>query len=147
MGATLCFGIGYLIGNNADGGENTYSRYRESAKLTAKRACLGINPANVFECVSTKYENAQETQRGIQELTAQKQSALAGIAGAILSLFALLTTVLGLIWIKGTLDATRLAAIAAQNSVSETKRIGEAQVRAYIIVKKSEFFSRMVNLA
>lgn len=128
----LAWALGSLQGHQSERRQHRPSAYLGSAKLVASRTCNEATPRAMFDCVAGKYETADERQREEQALTAQQQAAWSAMLSTLLSLFGVIATISGLIWVKGTLDATRDSAEAARGAVEETRRIGEAQVRAYI---------------
>lgn len=134
----LIFFLGALSGEQQNRADTAY-RYQESAKESAQRACVGADPSRVFECVIEKVETAQAAAQSEQDLAAQQQAAWAGMLSSVWSLGALAATILGLYWIKGTLDASRA-------SISETRRIGEAQTRAYLSVVRADFVFNSIDL-
>ena len=134
----LIFALGSLRGEQQNRADTAY-RYQNSAKESAQRACVGTDPSRVFECVAEKVETAQAAAQSEQDLAAQQQAAWAGMLSSVWSLGALAATILGLYWIKGTLEASRA-------SVSETRRIGEAQTRAYLSVVRADFAFNSVDV-
>ena len=91
-------------------------------------------------------ETADGTQREQRDLIAQESAALWGFWIAVIAFLQLAATVIGLVFIKRTLDATRAAVKeagdateAAREAVKETSRVGEAQTRAYLSVVRADF--------
>lgn len=69
-----------------------------------------------------------------RDLLMQANMAMAAWATSFVTAVAAVVSGLGLYLIYGTLKAAQRSAVAAEETVSETRRVGEAQVRAYLIV-------------
>lgn len=124
-------GVGFLSGKETEQGRYASYAYHENAKESAVRECTGTEPARMFECVAEKYETSDQAKRADQDLTAQQYAAWAGVFGSIWSFLALIATALGLIWIKGTLDATRKAVDEASKATQATQKSADAAVAQY----------------
>lgn len=122
--------LGHLSGQQQERANTAY-RYEQSARESATRECVGTEPDRVFECVVEKIETAKQAEHNSKDLTAQQQAAWAGMLNSSLAPFALAATILGLIWIKGTLDATRAA-------VEETGKATRAMERQNELVAKAQ---------
>lgn len=86
-------------------------------------------------------ETANTTEHDQRDLVAQEAAALWGFWIALFAGLQMAATIVGLAFIKRTLDATwgavekaGEAVQATKESAAETRRIGEAQVRAYLNV-------------
>lgn len=123
--------IWQISGIYAERRENAKHRanlYAQSANSRIAQACTGISGPTLAECVLNQVEASREDERAEYELKAQQDSADAAFWMVVLSFAALVATLVALWFVKGTLDATR-------ETVKETQRIGEAQVRAYLSIK------------
>lgn len=108
--------------------------YAESADASIQRACRSAEPAALVECVGKQIAATREDQRAEYDLSAQDRMAEWAFWMMAAAVFTTALTAVALWFIKGTLDATRQAVHEAQSAVTETSRIGEAQVRAYLSV-------------
>jgi hypothetical protein len=115
---------------------------REQSQFRSQRAWM---PCLVERAIANA-ETSDGTQHEQRDLMAQESSALWGFWIAVIALFQLVATAIGLVLIKRTLDATREAVQeagdateAARQAVSETSRVGEAQTRAYLSVVQASF--------
>lgn len=102
----LAWGIGYLQARETEHRRQAPAAYARVAKQEAQRACRGPEPVAVFECVLDKVEMSKEGAQSEQELTAQQRSASAGMIAAVTAAFTLLVSIVGVFYVKGTLDAT-----------------------------------------
>jgi len=95
--------------------------------------CVSLaNSADIAECISQVVGATREHQRGERDLAAQRD--MAKWAGWLLiaSGAGVWITLAGVIYVALTLQATRAAVAAANRTADEAKRIGEAQIRAYL---------------
>ena len=102
----LASGLGWLDGREAERRYQTPHRHAESAKASAERACAGLEPGAAFECVYEKVEASENTAQTEQDLSAQQRAASSALASAIVALFGLIATIVGVWFVKRTLDAT-----------------------------------------
>lgn len=122
------------------------ARYRaqdraERASESIERNCGSAEPGAVVECVAKEIEAAREDQRAEYDLSAQNRMAEWAFWMMVVTAITAGLTAVALWFIRGTLDATREAVEEARNgtsaarrAVTETTRIGEAQVRSYLSV-------------
>jgi hypothetical protein len=103
----LIYSVGLLNGKQAERRNSNPHSHSETAKQKAESACVGTNPAAVFECVIGYVEASEDTAYTEQDLTAQQRAAWGALVAAFAGLLSVAASVLGLYWIKGTLDATR----------------------------------------
>jgi hypothetical protein len=138
----LIYTVGLLNGEQTERRQNYPHAHAETAKQKAKRACIGADPNAVFECVIDYVEASEETANTEQDLTAQQRAAWGALIAAFAGLASVVASILGLYWIKGTLDATRDAANQAtiattamlqQNEIA--REVGQGQVRAYVHIE------------
>lgn len=118
----LSWGVGWLQGNETAERRDRPRAYADAAKLDAERTCIGTEPRAVFDCVSEKTERAYQTAHDEQDLTAQQRAASSALASAVLSLFSLLLSAVGVWYVKRTLYATLEA-------VKDTSEATRAMVR------------------
>ena len=117
----LAVGLGWLDGREAERRYQSPHRHAESAKANAKRACEGTEPEAVFECVYEKVEASENTAQTEQDLSAQQRAATSALASAIVALFTLVATIVGVWFVKRTLDAT-LEAVQDTSEATEAMR-------------------------
>lgn len=93
--------------------------------------------AKALEAQNADENSREEKNRLQQNLDAQKK--MANWAGKMfwVGISESAITLLGIILVGFTLRATKRAALAAEDAVIETRRIGEAQVRAYVDIDKA----------
>lgn len=95
--------------------------------------------ARALEAANTKQESADERQRAEQDLRDQDSMANWAFWMFLVGLGEILLTAVGVFLVWRTLIHTRDAAVAARDAVTETRRIGEAQVRAYLSCASARF--------
>lgn len=106
----LLYAVGLLNGEQSERRQNYPHAHSETAKQKAESACAGTDPNAVFECVVGYVEASEETAYTEQDLTAQQRAAWGTLIAAFAGIISVFVSLLGLYWIKGTLDATRVAA-------------------------------------
>ena len=131
MAAGLAWGIGWSQAREEYRREQIPSAYAAAAKNEARRACLGSDPAAVFECVSEKAETAYQTAHDRQDLSAQQRAASGALIAAVVGLLALIVTAIGVYFVKRTLDATLEA-------VADTGRATNAMLAANEIALRAQ---------
>ena len=102
----LLYSVGLLNGEQSERRSNYPHAHSESAKQKAERACIGSDPTAVFECVVSYVEASENTAYTEQDLSAQQRAAWGALVAAFAGLLSVGVSLLGLYWIKGTLDAT-----------------------------------------
>lgn len=127
----LAWGVGWLQAREEYNRQQTPKAYAEAAKKDAERACIGIDPRAVFECVSEKAETAYQTAHDEQDLSAQQRAASSALITAVLSFLALVLSGFGVWFVKKTLDATLAA-------VEDTGRATEAMERQNELVVQAQ---------
>jgi hypothetical protein len=93
--------------------------------------------ARALEAANAHPNAATEEQQARDNLKAQQDIALWAEIMLFIAGGEILVTLIGVGLVGLTLSATRRAANAAEQSVSETRRIGEAQTRAYVTIKQA----------
>lgn len=119
----LLYTLGLLNGRESERRHQTPASYSQAAQVDAQRVCAGKQDAALFECVYVKVEASQEQARGEQDLSAQQRAASAALVSAVVALLALVATVIGVWFVKRTLDATLKA---VEDSGKATEAMQEA---------------------
>jgi hypothetical protein len=100
-----------------------------------------------LECYQRADTASRDEQRAEKDLNAQREMAdwAEGMLWATLfvGFLTISITGLGVYWVRETLVETRKAVKAADDAVSVTREIGEAQVRAYLSVTGGSFSVRL----
>lgn len=104
--AVLTYVLGLANGRESERREQIPATYSQAAQADAQRACVGRHGIALFECVYERVESSQEQARAEQDLSAQQRAAASALASAIIALLALAVTIIGVWFIKRTLDAT-----------------------------------------
>lgn len=124
----LAWGIGWSQAREEYKRQQTPAAYAAAAKKDAQRACVGTDPTAVFECVNEKVETAYQTAHDEQDLSAQQRAASSALAAAMIGFLTLAISIVGVWFVKRTLDATLEAvedtgnatrAMLRQNEISE----------------------------
>lgn len=115
--------------------EHTAPRAADPSQKEARETCQGVTGLVDYEnCITEKQKAQRDEQRTQYDLQAQQQMALWAFALFISGVLGLGITGAGVYYVAQTLGATREAVGAANRTADEAKRIGEAQVRAYVTV-------------
>lgn len=144
LATLLAWGIGYLQARETERRYYTPRQYQESAKAQAHRACVGMKPAAMFECVDEHVEAAYQQANAEQDLSAQQRAAFSGLVAAVVSALALMATGIGIYYVRETLKAT-LKAVEDTSEATEAMReanviardSAERQLRAYIFLDEA----------
>jgi hypothetical protein len=132
----LIYVVGLLNGEQSERRQNNPHAYSETAKQKAERACFGAEPKAVFECVVGYVEASEDTAYTEQDLTAQQRAAWGALIAAFAGFASVIVSFVGLYWIKGTLDATRVAADQARiatNAMVDANKIARAANRPIMV--------------
>lgn len=114
--------------------EHYAAEYASESQERIEHCAALAASADIAECISQVVGATREHQRGERDLATQRD--MAKWAGWLLvaSGTGVWITLAGVIYVALTLKATREAVAAANRTADEAKRIGEAQVRAYMSV-------------
>ena len=118
----------------------TASLHIEYAQDRIRQTCINEDPATLLDCVTVEVMAAQDNGRAESDLDAQQAMALWAKLMTLASVLGLGVTTIGVYLVWGTLDQTRAATSAAQDAVSVTREIGQAQTRAYVSINHSAVF-------
>lgn len=110
---------------------------RHEAAEKAAQACKDRDVTALAACVANQLEAHASKQSTNQDLQAQQDMAFWAMWMFIASGGTILVTGVGVYLVWQTLEATREAVAAANRTADEAKRIGEAQVRAYLAFKSA----------
>lgn len=99
-------------------------RYASDAAEGIERACGKLPPSGARKCIGEIITAQRESERGESDLAAQWEAAEWSKWAGVAALAQLLATVIGLYYIKGTLDETRRSSTVWTN---DFKRWGEKQ--------------------
>ena len=132
----LIYAVGLLNGEQSERRQNNPHAYSQTAKQKAERACIGAEPKAVFECVVGYVEASEDKAYTEQDLTAQQRAAWGALVAAFAGLASVVVSFVGLYWIKGTLDATRVAADQARiatNAMVDANEIARSANRPIMV--------------
>ena len=115
------------------------AHYTQTANVAVERKCAYISETERLECVEEERQTAHETERNERDLEAQRIMALWTRTMGIAAVIGMGVGMFGLGLIFTTFRETRRAADAAYGAVAETRRLGEAQTRAYLSAVKADF--------
>jgi hypothetical protein len=132
----IAIGLGWLSGLESERRYQSPHHHAEYAEANAKRACAGVEPSAMFECIYKRVEASEETARTEQDLSAQQRAASAALAAAIVSFITLIVSGIGVWFVKRTLDATLEAvedtgkATLAMEEANRIARFAQMQQRS-----------------
>ena len=115
MAVTL-FALGRAFGVDAGRDELNARQHYEVEKKSALAACDGADNASLRQCVVDALEAAQGKSESRQGLYAQQDMSKWAFWTMIASSLTMSITLLGLVWIRGTLLATRDAVVQGQRA-------------------------------
>lgn len=137
--ACLCLGMfflwavfetGHSIGRSkGEQGVFADALERQAEQDVAQR-CVGLDPEAIASCIETELEASRGYQLAERDLVAQIEAAEWAQWSAVIAGLMAAITVVGVVYIHQTLIATR-------EMSADTRRIGEAQVRAYVAITKA----------
>lgn len=96
--------LAYSQGREAEVRNQQPAAYAEGAKEAAQRACVGVDPATVFECVYEKVDASQEQAHAEQDLDAQQGMKFWAAAMGLFTFGTLVVTGLGVWYVARTLE-------------------------------------------
>lgn len=116
--------------------------YAQRAEDRIRIYCGGLEGSIRAECIAKTIDAVEEQRRAEEDLRAQNNMARSTLWMMWASIFAVILTFVGVVYVRRTLDQTVAANSAAQAAVSVTREIGKAQVRAYLSISDA----RVVNV-
>ncbi len=135
---TVCFLIFALIGwyegfkrGQESQQDLSAEAYTEQAEIKIQKTCLVLSGAAQAECIGEAVSSTREHQRAEEDLDAQQQMAEWARWMLISTIVMAFVTALGVVFVWQTLKATQIMA-------SDTREIGEAQVRSYVYANVAE---------
>jgi hypothetical protein len=136
LSVSILLNVEWAEGANQLKAREHAAQYASHARNRAERECAKVLPTKKQDCTQDIYDRAREHQRREYEVEAQRDSALwdeamgkATIYGGILGFLTVAVLVYGFIL---QAQANKITKEAAENTLAETRRIGEAQVRCYL---------------
>lgn len=127
----IAYGLGTLRGQeNVRRGLEPH-RHAMAAADRIQTYCASRKSADFLDCITERIEKSEEVSRTEQDLTAQQQAAWGSMISAGSALSTVLITIIGLTWIKATLNATQETARAA----IDANRISNEQNRGWLSVE------------
>jgi len=135
---TVCFLIFALIGwyEGFKRGQESHQglsaeAYTEQAEATIQKTCLALPDTAQADCIGDAISNTRDQQRAEEDLDAQQEMAEWARWMLISTVVMAFITALGVVFVWQTLKATQVMA-------TDTREIGEAQVRSYIYANVAE---------
>ncbi|MER9304161.1 hypothetical protein NKJ06_31565 [Mesorhizobium sp. M0293] len=116
--------------------------YDETRRQFEQR-CAGLEGKEIFDCLKEQIETAREPSRSEEDVGAQKEMARWALAllvvSGVLGVLTLIVTIVGVIFVRNTLEATRLgtsAAVDAAEAAIENNRIIQAEQRPWVTLER-----------
>lgn len=110
------------------------SRYARQAAAEIERSCIGEQNSDIGECAAEIISRSNEEQRAQDDLIAQTEMATWAFWMLIATVAMAVLTGIGVVFVWQTLEATRRMAADTNTMTEDTRKIGEAQTRAYLTV-------------
>jgi len=133
----LAFGVGALQGREFERRSLSRSQHVHAATADTAKLCMRKQGRDLVDCVQAVVEEAETASHDEQDLTAQQQAAWAAILNTIFGSLSMAGALLGLVWIKGTLDATRQAGIEtaeATEAMRHANQVAEEAARGWLSI-------------
>lgn len=134
--------IGHSEGIQTERRSANPHNHAESAKARASRACVGLEPAAMFECVNQEVERSEETARAEQDLSAQQDMALWALLMTLVSAVTALIATIALWFVRETLKETRAMTFeaqrttkAAEDALKVTRDVATAELRPWVSIE------------
>lgn len=135
----MFYNAGYQSGRNQERAQIERKHYAADTSERVERECAGETPIGLRECISEIVASEHENKRSESDLAAQWQAADWMFWASIIAGAQLAATIIGLYFIKGTLDATfeavqetGKATLAMQETNEIARETMQKQLRAYI---------------
>lgn len=145
IAAGALFKIAWQIRDSKVRADNAAAAYEQSASVEANHSCGYLTGADKAYCYDRAFRRARDEERQEYELQAEREQAIwagasgkTAIFGEVFSVVTIVALFLAFIEQRrsnrisylGLVDARR----RARQTISETRRLGEAQTRAYLSV-------------
>lgn len=128
IAAYVAWGWGVTSGERADADRAFYQRAAYTEDYI-ERTCVMMDRSALVECIQEAIEAGREDQRANYDLNAQEDMARSGRWMLLTGIATVVTAVFGIHYVRETLAETRTI-------VDITRQIGEAQIRAYLSIKR-----------
>ncbi|APZ99240.1 hypothetical protein BWQ93_12625 [Sphingopyxis sp. QXT-31] len=135
----MSYSAGYQSGWNDRKAQIEATHYASDAPNRIERECAGFTGKAARECVAQIVDAQRENERGESDLAAQWKAADWVMLGGIVAGIQLLASIIGLYYIKGTLDETAkavaetgAATVAMRQANQLAEEMSKRQLRAYI---------------
>ena len=127
--------IGFQSGRNQERARIESEHYAAQAADDLSKKCGGLGGADLRKCVYETAAAQRESERNESDLAAQWQTADWARLAAVVAGLQLIATIIGLVFIKGTLDATWKAVedtSEATDAMRESNTIAREAQRAWV---------------
>lgn len=138
----IVFWLGRLQGVEAQYRVDATARDARVAAADAAELCKNAGDRMV-SCLRREIAAAEKEGHDAQDLTAQQQAAWAGMFNVVVGLLSAAGALIGLFWIKATLEATRQTLKEAKNA----NEISEKAIRAWLSIADVDSVSCGLNPA
>lgn len=144
----------YQLGRSYEAADFQAEQYaqREQRETAPRviRECIGLEPRPFAKCADEARDAAAERKREAQNLAAQQKVATGTGFVIALGIFELALTLWGILVLRDQLvanqratevmtEANSVTEQAAEKTVAETRRLGEAQIRCYLTGTSAKF--------
>ncbi|MDX8356816.1 hypothetical protein [Sphingopyxis terrae] len=123
--AAMFISAGYQSGYNDRKAKVEARHYANDAAKDIERSCGELPPSRARECIGEIITAQRENERSESDLAAQWESAEWAKWAGVAALAQLLATVIGLYYIKGTLDETRKAVEDTSEATDAMRKANE----------------------
>ncbi|MER9407356.1 hypothetical protein NKI36_25315 [Mesorhizobium caraganae] len=137
--------LGFMSARAYDRATQDYqtSRAYDETRRQFEQRCAGLEGKEIFDCLKEQIETAREPSRSEEDVRAQKEMARWALAllvvSGVLGVLTLIVTIVGVIFVRNTLEATRLgtkAAVDAAEAAIHNNTIIQAEQRPWVTLER-----------
>ncbi|MEL7730368.1 hypothetical protein AAG612_12595 [Citromicrobium bathyomarinum] len=124
--------------NNASGDRERAAHYQSEAKHNQETICIGRTGSLLAECLEKQRAAAREAYQAEQDLNAQRNMAIWAMWMVVVSIITAGVTVWALVYVRGTLLATREALAdtsKATKAMQDANAIADKATRGWLEIK------------
>lgn len=121
----LIWGIAWLQARDYYDRAHVPTAYLAAAKRDAANECVKGPPAKVLDCLTAKLQIAYQTAHDEQDLIAQQRAAMSALIAALTGILTLGVSIVGIYFVKRTLDATLKAVADTSKATQAMERQNE----------------------
>lgn len=134
----LAWGVGWLQSRDHFARQQIVIAHVAAAEDEAIRRCTADDRSAVIACVKDSVAGAYRTANDEQNLKAQQRAAMSALVTAVAAIFGIAVSIVGIYFVKRTLEATLAAVTETGNATREMERQGALAAiaqRPWVVLK------------